>query len=303
MNMTPECRKIIEEVRELETSRLISSPYKDRSGQVEHIPIIKEYTVSSSYDFHKINARFYKPIKRGLLPLIIFAHGGGWVYGNLETHDKLCRRLALRTKCSVLSVDYRLAPTYRFPIQLNDFQSVYEWVLSNQDTLEILNKKIIASGDSVGGNIVSSVTCRLIKEQKTVPKALILLYPIVDLTFFTRSKNQMKVDHLLTQEVMKSYINDYIRECDNPSDWMLSPLFFEEMEKFPTTIAITAQIDILTFTTKEFIKALAAHDVKTSYHSLPGVIHGFMNYHGEVAESEKALQLIRKELLDERMGI
>ncbi len=291
--LTAQSQFIVEEVRLSEKlwNEKKQVRFKEYTGICEFIPIVKEFSVSSRYDGVQIRARLYQP-KNQPAPLIIYAHGGGWIYGGIESHEALCRRLALRTECSVLAVEYRLAPKHKFPIAINDFQSIYEWVIENKSNLDILNHSIIFAGDSAGGNIVAATTCQLIKERKTLPEIVLLIYPVLDLSFTLPSINRFGFNQILTKEIMISYRDQYINDHDNISDWLLSPLFFDEFENFPDAVIVTAGCDLLSDDGKEFAGKLAKKRSTVEFNCFPGLIHGFINCHEIIPEAESALQWI-----------
>jgi acetyl esterase/lipase len=301
MPLTPESRSFLQEMKDLEALHLTSETQKkfllckNYAGDPEFVPIVNEYSFSSKYDGATIRTRFYKPSTLKL-PLIIYAHGGGWVYGNLDSHDALCRRLALRTNCSVLSIDYRLAPKHKFPTAINDFQSVYEWVSSNKIDFQVLNDSIIFGGDSSGACIAAATTCRLIKEKKILPVNLILITPVLDLSFTSKKMDDFELCYLLTKEILQSYVVQYTEPHHDVTYWMLSPFFFDEFKHFPKTLVVTAECDILCEEGKLFSKKIAEKGVSVEYFSFRGVLHGFINCHSHIPEAETALNLIKKHL-------
>lgn len=298
LKLTPESLLFFEEIKALEALHFSSTfvskniKYKNYTGSLEHIPVIKDYKIPSKYDHFSIPVRLYKPLLNTHLPLIIYAHGGGWIYGNLDSHDALCRRLAIRTNCSVLAVDYRLAPKYKFPYAINDFLTIYEWILSTKEDLRILKDSITFSGDSAGANIAASAVCRLIKEAKTLPHNLILIDPILNLSFAFDKINKFGSQLLLNQDILFSYREHYLNSHDNATDSLISPFFFDNLENFPKTLVINAEWDLLYIEGKQFTNKLSDKGVIATHCSFPGILHGFINCHGYIPEAEKALQLI-----------
>lgn len=297
--LTAESLSFFQEIKELEIlhfTQFEKIKPKNYAGNTEFVPVVKDFFIHSKYDQKIIPVRFFKPSMHALHPIIIYGHGGGFVYGSLDSHDALCRRLALRTNCSVLAVDYSLAPQYKFPAAINDFHSVYNWVFSNKKDFNVLNNSIIFAGDSSGANIATATTCRLIKEGAFLPLSLILITPVLDLSFSSKSDNDLDTSYLLTKEILQSYRDQYTKSYDNLSHWMLSPIFFDELEHFPSTLVITAGCDFLCNEAKLFTDKIKAKGGKTKYVSFPGILHGFINCHGCIPEAEQVLNVIKKYL-------
>ena len=180
-----------------------------------------------------------------LLPCMVFLHGGGWVIGNLESHDRLCRRLANKARISVVAVDYRLAPEHRFPAALDDSATALQWVSDNQQTLGIAAGRIAIGGDSAGGNLAAVLA--LMGRDGSVPPAMfqLLIYPVVDLTAGSDSYRKVTSGFPLTAATMHYFIDHYTPQESDRLDWRASPFRASSLAGAPPALVVTVANDPL----------------------------------------------------------
>jgi acetyl esterase len=225
-----------------------------------------------------IPARLYKPKtlrrKDGLAPCLVFFHGGGWVIGNLETHDVVCRKLAHEGELLVISVDYRLAPEHRFPAAVDDAIDSTKWISVNAKQLGIDAARLIVGGDSAGGNLAAVVA--LAARDGGGPKlaAQMLVYPATDFALTHPSHSEPETSILLTHSVIRWFGNHYLDGADI-NDWRASPARAKSLAGLPPAYVLTAGADPLRDEGDEYAARLKDAGVAVTYRHFPGQFHGF----------------------------
>ena len=223
-----------------------------------------------------VRSRLYTP--KGLAdgsPLLVFYHGGGFVIGSLNTHDSVCRQLAVSSAVRVLSVDYRLAPEHPFPNGVDDALAAYEYAVENAETLGADPDAIAVGGDSAGGNLAAVVS---IFAERT-PAFALLFYPTTDLTSRRRSRELFGEDFYLTDQAMTWFSDHYCPE-ELRKDPKASPLLADDLSGFPPTYIVTAGFDPLRDEGEEFARRLEEAGVKVVLRRQDDLIHGFVNMFG-----------------------
>lgn len=225
-----------------------------------------------------IPMRHYRPhgSSDAVLPALVYFHGGGWVLGNLETHDGLCRQLANRANCAVISVDYRLAPEHKFPAAIDDAVAATDWVFANAANLDIDAARIALGGDSAGGNLAAVAALNDKSRGLSRLRALLLIYPAVDFCFDTKSHDEFAEDHLLTRLFQEWFHRHYLRNDEDRQDWRASPLRAPDLSGLPSTILITASHDPLRDEGEHFAQRLVEAGVTVTASRALGQIHGFV---------------------------
>lgn len=241
-----------------------------------------------------ITARIYKPVGDGVFPLIVYFHGGGWTIGSINTHDPICRALCVWTKAVVISAHYRLAPEYPFPIPLEDSYQATLWVQKNAKSLGADGNKLIVAGDSAGGNL-AAVVCLLARDRKlkgeSAPdiKHQLLLYPITDANFETRSYKDNATGYVLRRTDMQWFWDQYIANPWDRSNPYASPLQ-ADLKNLPPATVITAQYDTLRDEGNAYAKKLQAAGVRVTHKEIPGMIHGFIGFAALVDKGREVLK-------------
>jgi acetyl esterase len=210
-----------------------------------------------------------------LLPAQIYYHGGGWVVGDLDSHDWTCRMVANAAACAVVSVDYRLAPEHRFPAAFDDALAAAEWVARNARTLRVDPARASVGGDSAGGNLAAAVALAL-RDRGTVKlRAQILTYPIVDVTAAYDERFASGV--ALTNGGMRAYIGHYVPDAAQRIDWRVSPLHAASLKGLPPTLVILAGFDPLYAEGEAYAARLKQDGVPVTVTRYPGQMHGFLS--------------------------
>lgn len=226
-----------------------------------------------------IPVRLYRP--RGsradqVLPALVYLHGGGFVIGDRDTHDVLCRSLANQAGCAVVSVDYRLAPEHKFPAAVEDCIAATRWVAQQARALALDPARIAIGGDSAGGNL-ATVTALALRDAGGPPLVFqLLIYPATAEPHDTASAKALAQGYLLTQDLIRYFTQHYVRGPEDYGDWRCSPLRAPDLSRLPPALIITAGYDPLRDEGKAYAEKLQAAGVPVRYICYEGMIHGFI---------------------------
>jgi acetyl esterase len=238
-----------------------------------------------------VKLRVYTPIAAGgaALPGLVFFHGGGFVVGDLDCYEALCRTLANESGCRVVSVDYRLAPEHKFPAAVDDCFAALKWIEANAMDHGIDANRIAVAGDSAGGNL-AAVMCLLAKDNKNVPNIdfQVLIYPATAYGIGT-SEDIYGQGYFLTSETMKWFFAHYVPEGADLSDPRLSPLEAKDMSGLPPAYIVTAGFDPLRDSGVRYAEKLKTAGVAVAHVDYPSMIHGFFSMQGLVPLASEAI--------------
>lgn len=252
--------------------RLVTQP------DLPQVDRVKEYAAKGPHG--DIGVRFYRgagTADMGPLPCHIYYHGGGWVLGDLDSHDWVCRKIANGAQCAVLSVDYRMAPEHVFPTAYDDSLAAVEWAVANAGMLRIDPKRLSVGGDSAGGNLAAAVAIGLRDTGKISLKSQILVYPAVDLSMSGDYYGRFTKDLILTDDTMRWFIDIYIPKAAERKDWRASPLLAKSLKGLPPTLVLLAGHDPLCAEGEAYAARLKSEDVPVTTKTYPGQIHGFLS--------------------------
>jgi acetyl esterase len=234
--------------------------------------------------------RVYRPRSTGLLPGLVWFHGGGWVVGDLDTHDPVCRAIANRGPCVVVAVDYRLAPEHPFPAALEDAWVATEWVAEEALSLGIDATRIAVGGDSAGGNLAAAVAQHA--RRGALPVALqVLVYPVTDHDFESESYERLGTGLNLTRAKMEWYWSQYLGKDDGTHP-DASPLRASDLADVAPALVLTAELDPLVAEGEAYAARLRAAGVEVSATRFDGMIHGFIRMPALVDDAERAIDAI-----------
>jgi acetyl esterase len=211
-------------------------------------------------------------------PLIVFFHGGGWVIGDTHSHAPFCQQLAAASGCSVVSVDYRLAPKFRFPAAQEDCLAATLWCGAHSTKLGPNNGKLVLAGDSAGGNLAACTALALPRDPGPAVIGQVLIYPAVDhYTADYSSYQKYATGHVLTFKLMRWFWDSYLGSlaATDPIAQRAMPLRAESLAGMPATFLCTAEFDPLRDEGKIFAQQLAAAGVAVSSHHFDDSAHGF----------------------------
>jgi len=238
----------------------------------------------------EIPIRIYKPSNATDLPMLLFYHGGGWVLGDIETHDRLCRSLAVGANCMVLSVDYRLAPEYKFPAAPEDCYAALTWAASHGAALGGDPSRLAVGGESAGGNLSAAVALMARDRQGPTLRYQLLLYPVTDLTTQeTDSYNAFATGHGLEKASMAWFIEHYLADPADAQSPYASPLHAPDLSGLPPAAVMTAGFDVLRDEGNAYAARLTAAGVPVTHQCYGGFIHGFYVMPGRIVAARAAL--------------
>ena len=218
-----------------------------------------------------VPVRVYRPLRSGAAPTVVFMHGGGWMIGDLDTHDASCRLLCRDVGAVVVSVGYRLAPEHPFPAGLDDTYAVLTHVQAHLGDFG-RDDRLGLAGDSAGGNL-AAVGAQLAEADGLPVQAQLLVYPAVDLTGRYESARENATGYLLTADEMRWFTQAYLRGA-SPRDPRVAPLH-GELAGLPPAVVVTAQYDPLRDQGNAYASALAGAGVRVVHREFEGLIHGF----------------------------
>lgn len=223
----------------------------------------------------EIQCRVYIPEGQGPFPIFIYYHGGGWVLGDIESSDASCRMIANRTASVVVSVNYRLAPEYKFPTPVEDAYAALEWVYEKGISFNGDVTRLAVGGDSVGGNLATVVTMMARDRKGPDITAQVLIYPPTNLEFKTESHQSFAKGFGLDREQLIWFRDHYLRNDEDRCNEYASPLVAEDLSGLPPAIVITAENDVLRDEGMAYAERLKKFGVQVEYTCEPGMVHGF----------------------------
>ena len=253
-------------------TRPASTPTPPEIGTVKNL--------SANGQAGPIPLRVYRPVGVAddvQLPGLVYFHGGGWVIGDLDTHDVQCRQLTAEARITVISVDYRLAPEHKFPAAVDDALVATRCVARHGPELGVDTRRLAVGGDSAGGNLAAVVA--LLARDSTEGPAIafqVLVYPVTDVGTESRSYQDFADGHLLTRDSMRWFTNHYLRSPEDAEGWRASPLRARSLAGLPPALVITAGHDPLRDEGAAYAARLTEAGVRVDYVCYGGMIHGFL---------------------------
>ena len=252
-------------------ARLVSNP------EPPELKSVKPLAIPAPHG--SIPARIYTPNvlrqANGLAPCLVFFHGGGWVIGDLDTHDVACRKLAEEGQLIVISVDYRRAPEHKFPAAVDDAIAATAWIAAHAKELGIDAARLSIGGDSAGGNLAAVVTIAARDGNGPAISGQVLIYPSTDFAMTHPSHSEPETSILLTHSVIKWFCNHYLNGATDIHDWRASPARAETLAGLPPAYVLTAGADPLRDEGDEYARRLKEAGIAVTHRYFPGQFHGF----------------------------
>src|SRR5437764_1059548 len=259
--------------------------YRDtRAALAPKAPAVPEIRLLA---FHNFAMRVYRPVAGEVMPALVYFHGGGWTIGDVDTHDALCRQLAVGARCVVFSVDYRLAPEHPFPAAVDDCFAATRYVADNAAKLKI--QGIAVGGDSAGGNLAAAVSLLARDAGGPALAFQLLIYPATDQRLASASHERNAQGYLLTRDAMEYFRRAYLPDKRSWTDWRASPLVAKSHGNLPPALVITAGYDPLLDEGREYAQRLKAAGVSVEYREYADMVHGFILFGGVLDSANAAV--------------
>ena len=284
MPLDPQAQKVVDALAALNLK-----PFKDSTpaearesmrtrtaalGPFEEVAAVADHRVPVTGG--EITVRVYKPAGMGPHPVLVFYHGGGWVIGDLYTHDGICRSIVNAAGCAVASVDYRLAPEFKYPVPVEDSYAGLLWVVANATRLGLDSARIAVGGDSAGGNLAAVMA--LLARDRRGPRLLlqILVYPVTNHDFGTASYRENGTGFVLTTDDMRWFWRHYLSREEQGREMTASPIQAKSLADLPPALVITAGCDPLRDEGDAYAARLRDAGVAVTLTQYPGMFHGFL---------------------------
>lgn len=253
---------------------------------------------------HQIPVRIFSPVKgeqrpfaENRLPVLLFFHGGGWVTGNIDSYSRTCTHMAMETNRLVISVDYRLAPEYKFPAAPEDCYLVARALFRDSQHFGIDPEQITLIGDSAGGNLAAVVSLMARDRGEFLPKRQILIYPATYNDHTATSPYESVIvngnDYLLTAKRIEDYMDLYRSSLEDLKNPYFAPLLAKDLTRQPETLIITAQYDPLRDEGEAYGKRLEEAGIPVEIHRVEDALHGFFTLPGTFSQVKECYSYIR----------
>lgn len=297
MNLDNDAQRFWEEARQLlpwpfhvlgvEAGRAFGMP---SNYQGSELASITDVLASAPLAGSDVPVRVYRPVSANtVLPALLYVHGGGWSIGSVDGVDALCRELAARADCVVVSVDYRQAPEHPFPAPLDDCWTALQWLVDNADQLNVDPSRIAVAGDSAGGNLAAALTLRAREVGGPALVFQLLIYPATESEPVARSRIDYADAPILTAADVDWFWNLYLPDREQRGNPLAVPARAETLESLPAAAVLVAEFDPIRGDGVEYAALLADAGVEVTVRTYTGVYHGFIQLLGALAKTEVAI--------------
>ncbi len=267
--------------------------YKLRVAKLDakNEPIHSAETLRIDVPDRTLRIRVYKPREVMIgerLPALLWFHGGGFVIGDLDTHDSACRRIARLAECIVVAVDYRLAPESKFPAAVDDCMDVLRWVARHGERLGIDGQRLAVGGDSAGGNLAAA--CAIIARNEGFPNLAhqMLIYPCTAPEPETSTHHKFAEGYLLTRKTITWFYAQYLRSSKDTQDFRFGPLVADDLSNLPPAFVLVAGFDPLRDEGVQYAARLIEAGNRATLVNYEGMVHGFLLMFGAVDAANRA---------------
>ncbi|MFJ3233724.1 alpha/beta hydrolase [Streptomyces sp. NPDC086787] len=250
-----------------------------QSGEITKPEVDEEWVTVHGGPTGEVRARIVRPAgATGTLPVIIYIHGAGWVFGNAHTHDRLVRELAVGTRAAVVFPEYDLSPEHRYPIAIEQNWAVARWIVTDGTAKGLDPTRIAVAGDSVGGNMSAALTLMAKERGGLDLRQQVLFYPVTDAAFDTPSYHQFAEGYFLRRDAMQWFWDQYTTDESERALITASPLraTTEQLTGLPPALVITAEADVLRDEGEAYANKLRSAGVPVTAVRHQGVIHDFV---------------------------
>ncbi|WP_405641542.1 alpha/beta hydrolase [Streptomyces sp. NBC_00019] len=276
-----------------------------QSGDIAKPAVDEEWITVSGGPTGSVRARIVRPAgAQGTLPVILYIHGAGWVFGNAHTHDRLVRELAVGANAAVVFPEYDLSPEARYPVAIEQNYTVAQWIVQEGASKDLDASRIAVAGDSVGGNMAAALTL-MAKQRGDVPLVQqVLFYPVTDAAFDTASYHQFATGYFLRRDAMQWFWNQYTTDEAERAQITASPLraTTEQLTGLPPALVITGEADVLRDEGEAYASKLREAGVPVTAVRYQGIIHDFVmlnalrETHAAQAAINQAITILRTTL-------
>ncbi|MFH9089171.1 alpha/beta hydrolase [Streptomyces sp. NPDC017673] len=250
-----------------------------QSGEIDKPAVDEEWITVHGGPTGSVRTRIVKPAgTAGTLPVIVYIHGAGWVFGNAHTHDRLVRELAVGAQAAVVFPEYDLSPEARYPVAIEQNYAVAQWVVQEGAAKGLDGSRLAVAGDSVGGNMTAALTL-MAKERGDVPVTFqVLFYPVTDANFDTPSYHQFATGYFLRRDAMQWFWDQYTTDETERARITASPLraTTEQLTGLPPALVITGEADVLRDEGEAYANKLREAGVPVTAVRYQGIIHDFV---------------------------
>ncbi|MBQ0999125.1 alpha/beta hydrolase [Streptomyces sp. RK62] len=250
-----------------------------QSGEVAKPDVDEEWLTVAGGPTGEVRVRIVRPAGvTGTLPVIVYLHGAGWVFGNAHTHDRLVRELAVGAGAAVVFPEYDLSPEARYPVAIEQNHAVSRWVVAEGAGHGLDAGRIAVAGDSVGGNMAAALTL-MAKRRGDVPLvAQVLFYPVTDASFDTESYHRFAEGYFLRRDAMRWFWDQYTTDAAERAQITASPLraTVEQLTGLPPALVVTAEADVLRDEGEAYANKLREAGVPVTAVRYQGAIHDFV---------------------------
>ena len=287
-NVPPFTELTIEEIRENTRLEALSLGDPQPVGRIEDrkVPRLDGQGQSSL----EVPIRIYMPRAALTAGAFVFYHGGGWVTGDIASHEAICCELANTVGCVVVSVEYRRAPEHKYPAAVEDAYAATRWVHDHAEEIRVDRDRIAIGGDSSGGNLAAAVAQMLRDNHDFKPALQVLVYPVIDFRFDTPSYEENAKNYGLTREKMRWYWNCYLAREEDGAEPYASPVRAANLAGLPPALIITAQHDPLRDEGEAYARRLRQCGVEVTLSRYDGMIHGFFRREAIFDRAKEAIQ-------------
>jgi acetyl esterase len=266
--------------------------WDDFKGEIIEVGSVVNRIIKTSKRYTPI--RIYYPKIGGVHPAFIWIHGGGFVLGNIEVYDYICRKITKHVNCAVVSIDYGLSPEHKFPEPVEECYQITKWVFKNAREININPNKIAIGGDSVGGTL-SAVISQISRDRREFSIIYqVIINAMLDLLGETDPKSRVEnaKGYRLTTKGIEWFVQQYLSDLKDAKSPLASPLLADNFENLPDACIITSEYDPLRDEGEHYAQCLFESGVKVCLKRYNGIIHGFFNMQKTLEEARDALNLV-----------
>lgn len=250
-----------------------------QSGPVKKPPVDIEDLKIEGGPKGEVSIRIVRPKHaHETLPVILYSHGAGWVFGSAHTHDRLIRELAVGSRSAVVFTNYSLSPEARYPVALEEIYTALEWIVANGHDYRLDTRKITVAGDSVGGNMSAAITLMAKERGSDAIQKQLLFYPVTDASFDTESYKEFATGYFLRRDGMQWFWDQYTTDPKARAEITASPLraTIEQLKGLPEALIITGEADVLRDEGEAYANKLREAGVRVTAVRFQGIIHDFV---------------------------